>query len=191
MDSSDASRPPTPPLHAPLETNHFLPLSPYTPPSHSQPQPTPFALPSPLLTDDSPPLYHGFPYYRLQLTLSTLDRTLTTPFNSVLLPHRYYTPYHANAAAMDLAQACRSNGEIIMLMKERELGDRCVLKEEIVVGSWKRERGGRGVISLDSVYLLSELQGYMARRAKGDVTGGVQIFEFHENRDGIEMSARF
>jgi hypothetical protein len=55
-----------------------------------------------------------------------------------------------------------------MLMKERDLGDECYLKEEFIIGRW--ERGG--VISLDSVYLLHEVQGYMARRARGKFLGG-------------------
>lgn len=101
---------------------------------------------------------------------------MTVKSNTTLLNMRFYDPQDANIAALDLAQRCRSEGEILMLMNERMLGDNCRLKDEIIVGTW--ERGG--VISMDSVFLLHEVQGYMARKAKGEVTAKVQILEFHD-----------
>jgi hypothetical protein len=94
---------------------------------------------------------------------------------------RFYNPHNANVAAVDLAQRCRGSGEIVMLMEERKLGENCYLKKNIIVGKW--ERGG--AIGLDSVKMLHEIQGYMAKNAKGVVTGRVQLCGYHDTNEVI------
>lgn len=127
--------------------------------------------PSALVSNDLPLLLHAFPTFRLQLTLFYLDPARTVHSNTTLLKTPFYTPDHANAAALDLARSCRSAGELIMLTHQMQLGYDCLLNDEYIVGRWERS----GAVPLDHLWLIHEVQGYRARRARGVVSGRVQI----------------
>jgi hypothetical protein len=102
----------------------FLPLSPYTPPwtpyLQAQQRPVEDLAPFPaFITTDlpSPSSFCGFPYWQLRLTQWFINcEERDTASNTTQLPKRFYNPHHANEAAMDLAQRCHSEGEIVMLV---------------------------------------------------------------------------
>lgn len=182
MNPREDSYPPTPTTSPRVETLYFLPPSPYIPPLSSklstQSHITSILLPPPSIAT-SPAKLYGFPYWQLRLTQFAIDKTREVKSKTVMMSMRFYNPHNANVAALDLAQRCRSEGEIIMLIKERKLVDDCYLKEEIIVGNW--ELGG--VTSLDSVYLLHEAQSYMAKREEGKLTGRIELCQCHDSKE--------
>jgi hypothetical protein len=165
----------------------ILPLPPYTTPRtpylQAQQRPNEDLAPFPaFITTDlpSPSNFCGFPYWQLQLTQWFINREeRDTSSNTARLPKRFYNPHHANDAAMVLAQRCRGEGEIVMLVKARELGEHCYLKEEFLISRWAHN----GTTTLNSVDLLQETQRFLKRETQGKVTGMVHIVQSHDNEE--------
>lgn len=120
--------------------------------------------------------------YRLQLRLYKLD-SAGTEFNEATRLRWFNSPEKVNEAALDLAKTCRSEGEVVMLIRQQELvkGPPAVLlKKEYLIGKWISKN--KTDLPMDSFALMLEPQGFINRDPKSSrgylkVSGQVKVVE--------------
>lgn len=116
------------------------------------------------------------PDFRIQITLFYVDKTLTVPNNTTLIKRSFVTAKEANDEVLELATACRADGEVVVLVDKRIVGD--AEMHEYLVGKWERE----GPIARSHHELIEETHPYMLRRVKGVLSGRVQVVLQHDEQ---------
>jgi hypothetical protein len=126
--------------------------------------------------------------YRLQLRLCKLDRALTNDDKPTRLGW-FYSFEDANEAALDLAKRCRCDGEVVILVRQKELAKgppQVFLNEEYLIGEWIPKNNQE--LRVDSWYLMHEPQGYMTRDPEDSrgflkVSGQVEVVKERPPQD--------
>ena len=185
----------TPQVH--LSTEPSAPITdaqsscpfPQTLPNNNTVPHLPLPLPLPLTTHP----FHNFPVFRLQLTLCyTSAAHSLVRANTTLIKQHYLSAQLANAGALDLARCCCSEGEVVMLMHQTRVPNTGAaagrvtdwLLNDYWVGVWEEDEA----IIRDSVFLRTEVQGFMVKRVRGRVSGQVKVL--YEEGGGGEVLSR-
>ncbi|KAF1960643.1 hypothetical protein CC80DRAFT_500930 [Byssothecium circinans] len=178
-DGSISQHTPPPLSLTPQVHISIAPSSPPTATTPTYPDPHPSISPT-LQLIVPPPLtthpYHGFPAFRLQLTLYyTSSLHLLVRANTTMIKKTYLSGHLANAAAIDLARCCCSEGEIVMLMHQTRLCNGAQKTDWMLNDYWVGKWDEHNAIVRDSVFLSTVVQGYMVQRVRGKVTGRVKV----------------